>query len=238
MRRRVMPSITPMSWEQKSKNEIEEFVGRCDWGTALRQWQVRVEQFGIVLNPLFLTVTVHDPGSPEGREPALSWWPTQSVSELHQDCQRHFDQYPGTRGPVHPFMNTSKGEIDTLRFMWACRDDVDRLAGVLIAASLFGRVEGRSVYLDEKWPRIHCLKVLSDWAYQAWQQNEGQRRQYGWHHACTWVLPNQADDSVYKIDNLAALVRYLAEEHAALLSTHRPVVIEYRPSSAAQLRSA
>ena len=236
MRRRVMPSITPMSWDQKRQSEIDEFVGRCDWDAALRQWHMRVEQFGIDLNPLFLTVTVHDPGSPEGREPALSWWPTRSIDKLREECLNHFARWPGSRGPIHASANyTRQGEIDTLAHLWACKDRPDKIAAILIAGSLFSRIESRRPQHHAlKWPSYPCVRVLQDWAYECWRDPG---TSWGWHPSSTSVIPVMSEDWTYQIDSMTTMVRYLAEEHAALLSTHRPVVIEYRPTSGAQLRS-
>jgi hypothetical protein len=45
----------------------------------------------------------------------------------------------------------------------------------------------------------------------------------------TQVLPDNNHDYDYKIDNFHALIRYLAEEHASVLSSFKPVAIVFKP---------
>lgn len=192
-----------------------------------RAWSRRLSDFGVTLDPLFQSISVHDPANPHGRESALSWWPTESVRALQEDCQRHFDRWPGTRGPIHlPAYYTRQGEIDTLQHLWQHKDNQEKVAAILLADSLFSRMQSRRARYPDNWPKFSCVKVLADWAYATWQ---GPGPHTMWHPSCTEVLPATSEDYVYKIDTMDALVQYFTEEHASLLRKHRPVVIEYGP---------
>jgi hypothetical protein len=50
---------------------------------------------------------------------------------------------------------------------------------------------------------------------------------HDWHQACTEVVPVRNEDFVYEIKDIWGLVRYLAEEHASLLLTVKPVQLVY-----------
>ncbi|EIC30339.1 hypothetical protein Metal_2626 [Methylomicrobium album BG8] len=213
------------SWEQQRQREIEEFSKHWSWERVFRAWTDRLNDFSIVVDPLFLSIQVHDPASPTERPSALSWWPTDSIRSLHQDCQRHFDRWPGTSGPIHPpSYYTRQGELDTLDYLWESKDDIETTAAILFAASLFSRLENKRRRYPDNWPKFSCAQILVCWAYGRWHSAGPHRT---WHSSCTDVLPYMSDDWIYKIDTMDALVRYLAEEHASLLLRYRPVVIEY-----------
>lgn len=119
----------------------------------------------------------------------------------------------------------SKGEYVTLNHLWRLRDDPEGIAAVLIAGSFFPRMDAsRSYYSDDFWPPRYCARELREMAYTCWRKKS---EHWGWHFACTQVLADKSEDWYFKIDSLHTLVRYLAEEHASLLLTHVPVVIEY-----------
>lgn len=213
------------SWEQQRQREMEEFSKHWNWDRVFHTWTDRLSDFSVSVEPLFLSIPIHDPGNPNGRPSALSWWPTDSVQVLQQECQRHLDQWPGTRGLIHPpSYYTRQGELDTLAYLWDAKGDMETTAAILFAASLFSRLESRRRQRPDNWPKYFCANILADWANSRWR---GERSFDTWHPSCTDVLPYTSDDSVYKIETMEALVRYLAEEHASLLLKYRPVVIEY-----------
>lgn len=223
MKRRVASD----NWEQRLKREVEEFADGWSWDRVLRHWQRRVKEFATPLSPLFTTVRVLDPANPVGRETALSWWPSEAIVELHASCQRHFDRYPGTVGAIHPDqINQRQGELATLDYLWEHRDNSEKVVAILIAASLWPRLYSSRSNRPESWPPHRCVAVLDQWALECWQ---GKGAGFGWHYLSTEVVPFRAADYDYKIESMGALVRYLAEEHAALLLTHRPVAIEFVP---------
>lgn len=210
--------------ERERQTKFNEFVDGWDWPRVLIDWNERLKDFNVSLDLLFQTVSVHDPKSPTGRAPALSWWPA-SIRAPNKDHQKFLDHYPGCNGPIHLYDSMTRGEIDTLAHLWEHKNEPEKIAAILIAGSLFARVESRrSHYEHEKWPLKNGVRELSKWAYTAWQGTDWRS---GWSSLNTQVLPVVTSDWDYKIDTMKALVRYLAEEHAALLCAYRPVVIEY-----------
>ncbi|MEW6230475.1 MAG: hypothetical protein AB1700_20715, partial [Bacillota bacterium] len=142
--------------------------------------------------------------------------------------QRHLDRFPGTYGPIHPSAYyTRKGELETLNYLWEHREDTEKVAAILIAASLFSRLgSSRGRYPRDEWPPYHCVGVLSQWAYERWL---GTGSASAWSRSCTEVLPAANEDYVYKLDSMLAIVRYLAEEHVLVLSKYKPVSIVFKP---------
>lgn len=59
----------------------------------------------------------------------------------------------------------------------------------------------------------------------------------GWHHACTQVLPYMSDDYCYGLETLHALIRYLAEEHAAVLHQYTPTEVVFVSKRSPSVRS-
>ena len=198
-------------------------------------WRDRLDDFEVAVDPIFREISVRDPSNPWERKPALSWWPTKDFEVLRGNIHRHFERFPGSKGPVHPdTTNVLKGELETLEHLWCVRDDPNKVAAVLVSASLFSRLESSRKHKPDTWPHFLSLEKLQGWAYSCWRA-PGARR--SWHYASTSALPFQSHDYVYKIDTMEALVRYLAEEHAALLLKYRPVVINYVSDTKPALRA-
>ena len=154
---------------------------------------------------------------------------------MRERINEHFQRWPGTNGPVHYYGQISRGELTTLEHLWALKDDPEGIAAVLIAGSMFPRQDAsRSHYPDEYWPPRVCVGALREMAHARWRDKS---ESWGWHYSCTHVLAGRNDDWHFKIDRLRSLVRFLAEEHASLLITHVPVVIEYTSELGRALRS-
>lgn len=213
------------SWEQQRQRQIDDFLRDWTWEQVFRFWRRCLDDFGIDLEPLFQSVTIHDPANPVGRQSEIAWWPAKLIHTKQMDCQRHFDEHPGTRGLTHPdSYGSSVGEATTIEYLWQKKSDPEITAAILFAASLFSRIGSARKHYPDNWPPIFAVKVLADWAYERWL---GTGRHEMWHYACTTVLPLKSEDHVYRIDSMHALVRYLAEEHTSLLLKYRPVVIEF-----------
>ena len=178
------------------------------------------------MNPLnlFVDVSVHDPANPTGRTSELSWWPAQGIKEQQEYVQQHFLEWPGTRGPIH-IGNQRKGELETLGHLYEFKSDADSVAAILIAASLFARLRSsRRNFPADQWPPFSCVEAVEVMAYHQWQ---GEQYRIPWADTCTVVLPYNSRDWDYKITDVNALVRYLADEHAAVFSQYRPVVVNF-----------
>lgn len=213
------------SWEEQRQHQIDEFIGDWNWEKVFRYWSNRLDDFNITLAPLFQVVRVHDPANPSGRPSEIAWWPTKSIQSQHMDCQRHFDTHPDTRGPTHPdAIVSSVGETTTIKYLWENKSDPEIVSAILLASSFFSRIGSARKHYPENWPPFSAVKVLADWVFSRWL---GSDLHSPWHYSCTTVLPWWSEDSVYKIDSMHALIRYLAEEHAVILLNYRPVVIEF-----------
>jgi hypothetical protein len=211
-------------WQADWKRRRAQFVQNWDWTYVLSTWRHRMKEFGVRLDPLFTEIPIWDPQNPV-REEKLSWWPRESIRERQKIVQRHFLKFPGTRGDEHANQSFRQGEVDTLYHLWRHRDTADSVTAVLLAGSLFRRLESRrGQYSHEYWPDRAGVEALLEWATE---QLGGRHSWSGWHYACTDVLPVRNDDFYYKIESLPSLVRYLAEEHAELLRTYRPVVVRF-----------
>ena len=209
--------------EQRQLRELEEFRRGWDWQSVFFRWKARLENFALDPLNLFVEVSVHDPANPIGREPELSWWPSQRIKEQQEYVQQHFLEWPGTRGPIH-IDNQRKGELETLSHLYEFKGNPQSVAAILIAASLFARLRStRRSFPADQWPPLRCVEGLETMAYHQWQ---GAFR-IPWADTCTVVLPYCSHDLTYKIADLHAMVRYLAEEHAAVFSQYRPVIVNF-----------
>lgn len=210
--------------EKQHKREIENFTDGWNWNRIFSAWSNRIDDFPISIEPLFTAVCVHDPEYPVGRQNALSWWPAKRINELQIDFQRHMNSFPGTHGPVNPF-GQLKGEFDTLDYLWEYKDDKEKIAAILINASLFTRLySSRREYPKDNWPRYYCAKEIWKWAYKVWHDEKSFSP---WQHYHTEVLPYLNWDYDYKISDINALIRFLAEEHALMLLNYKPVSIVF-----------
>jgi hypothetical protein len=210
--------------EEARRREVEEFRGDWNWSRVFFRWKSRLEDFAIDPLDLFVKVSVHDPAYPIGRDHELSWWPGREIRERQEYVQHHFLQWPGTHGPIH-VDNQRKGELDTLRHLYEFRHDAESVAAILIAASLFARLRSsRRDFPRDRWPSFQCVEVLEDMAYHRWR---GERPYVPWADTCTVVLPFISCDWDYSITSLGTLIRYLAEEHAAVFSQCRPVIVDF-----------
>lgn len=220
---------TSDSWNDRERllsQQVAQFAATWDWERVFGHWKSRLEDFGIDPSNLFREVTVCDPADPSGRAPSLSWWRAQDVRERQEKLQQHLLQWPGTTGPIHPeTYYQRKGELDTIQYLYESKDDATALAAVLIAASLFARLRARRrTYPSDLWPPFQCAEVLEKLAYAHWNAT---RRVLGWADTCTVVIPYISPDYHYPITTLDALVRYVAEEHAALLCQYQLIEIRF-----------
>jgi hypothetical protein len=218
-------SKSRVDWaEEARRRELEDFRKDWDWSGVFWHWKSRLEDFAIDPLDLFVHVSVHDPAYPTGREPELSWWPRRQIRERHEYVQHHFLRRPGTHGPIH-VENQRKGELDTLQHIYESKDDAENVAAILIAASLFARLRSnRRDFPRDRWPPFRCVEVLEQMAYRRWQ---GEQFYVPWADTCTVVLPFVSHDWDYSITSLDTLIRYLAEEHAAVFSQSCPVMVSF-----------
>ena len=221
-----MPRKTLNSFKSQHDKEIEAFVESWDWPEVTFSWKRRLEDFSVDIANIFTYIHVYDSSNPCGRKPQLTWCNSHDIRELQLELQEHFDKHPGTVGPADPDCNSiRKGEYQTLEYLWEFEDSEEMLCAVLVSASLFPRMHSsRRHYPHDNWPPYYCVNVLDEWAKEKLYES---KKFYDWHYSCTDVIPrhNMNHDYVYVIESLGGIIQYLAEEHAALLSSIKPVQI-------------
>lgn len=210
-------------WRVRLNHEFKRFMDGWNWEDVYRTWGIRLGDFGVSVEKLFSELQVHDPHNPIGRDEYLTWCPVDSICEYHLELQRHYDRLPGTFGPLETYIQR-KGEQHTLDYLWKFKDQPDKVAAVLIAASLFYRTESTRKRYPDTWPSQYCVRQLAVLALSQF----GKAR-FPWHYSCTKVLPFSSYDWEYTIADIGGLVRFLAEEHAAVLLKYQPLVILFQP---------
>lgn len=193
-----------------------------DWNNIFSIWRRCIQERNIPLRPFFTEITVYDPGNPTGRDPVAMWLPDNSIRETHLALQRHFERWPGTNGPT--YKGLARGEFETLQYLWAYRNNVEAIAAIMISASLFPELKSsRKSYPWDEWPpRTDVLSVYNH-ILKKW--HTGRKRP--WHHSCVQLLPHDGIGNGVQCSSLSALIRSLADNHARILTTYRPVAVVF-----------
>lgn len=213
------------NWERQRKTETDEFFDGWDWQQIFRTWKNKIFDYPISIDPLFKEITIYDSKNPYERENVLTWQPIKEISEFQLEIQRHFDNWPGTVGPINQY-GTRQGELCTLDYLWEYQEDIEKIAAILINASLFTRLySSRNNFPVENWPSYWCVQKLYEMALKKWNSEE---KHFLWQHYHTEVLPYLKRDYDYQLNSLHALITYLAEEHALLLLKYYPVVVVFK----------
>ena len=120
----------------------------------------------------------------------------------------------------------SKGAMITAAYLWEARQDPELIAAVLLEASVFARMgSSRALYPSDNWPPMQHVREDRD---SIGHIITGRLKGFeGWPLMCTTVLPVSCEDWWYRVDNIYALWRLLAEEHARLYCQYRVVKIDF-----------
>jgi hypothetical protein len=215
--------------------EQQEFCKHLDWESVVADWRSRAAQAAVRLDPFFESIRIFHPGHPDGRPSIATWWRSQSLQKRAANLQRYLarsciPELSSSERLENPLRDderpSRKGEMQTLGFLWLCRESPEKLAAVLILASLFSRKESVRTWYPELWPPRHCLDPLQLRCRQAMSDV---REFWQWENLCTQVIPYVSSDHERRIESMDALLQYLFEEHMTLLQQYRPVVIEFVP---------
>lgn len=213
------------TWEKHQQRIINQYLKGWDWNQVYGVWCDQFCRLSVSLDPLFSEIWVYDPDYPKGRERFLSWCPVDNIYDFQLKLQRHFDKYPGTHGPTNPY-NFLDGEMQTLEYLWSYKDNMEKIAAILISGSLFSRLRSsRRHFPGDNWPPYICVDQIAKWANEEWNR---ERHFYSWQHYHTDVLPYTNFDYELNIQNIETLVRYLADEHAKVFENYKPVNIEFK----------
>lgn len=199
-----------------------KFMEGWDWERIYHTWDMRLSDFGVSPKPLFKKINVHDPKYPTDRPHSLTWCSIKAIPGYHLELQRHYDLLPGTIGPIRNYSHR-KGEFVTLEYLWEYREQPQKVAAILISASLFYRLESTRKRYSKLWPSQHCVHQIANLALAKYNQE-----QFPWHYSSTEVLPFSRPDWEHKITDINGVVRFLAEEHASILSKYQPMVIYFQ----------
>ena len=201
-----------------------EFSLEWSWNRVSQIWHSEIKKYGIPIEPLFLTIETHDPTNPIDRNDDYSWCPTDEIEKYRLALQRHFDKFPGTLGPIHKYLYL-KGEEITLTLLWHYRDDIEKVAAVLISASLFSRHKSsRGRGHRDNWPNPAYVEAFDDLVHNQWHTLD----LWSWQHYHTEVLPYRELDYNYDIQDIACLIRFFAAEHVGMLREYRPLRIVFQ----------
>ena len=202
------------------------------WDRVFHVWQERIAPLGCTFSDPFITVHVHDPKQPTGRETRIDWWPTSSVHMKRKQLQHHFNRYPGTNGFNWP---ESRGQFTTLEFLSRHRSDPQMQAAILIRASMFSRLHSsQRQYPIKYWPSYSEVAKIDGVARDFLNEREGF---CCWSTACTGVLPYSQCDYNSRINSTTSLIRYLADEHSILFRNYVPVEIIFDALPDAELEA-
>ncbi len=216
------------NWQEQGKKEVEEFLSYYTWDQFVKAWLERLAELGIDLEHVFRTVKFRDPLAKD--ENSLhtmhAWWRKGSIDNEKIRIQRELlEERLRTRLPIYVTEeNASKGELVAAHNFCNSREDVTLMCASLVDASLFSRLGSSRLSYPTDWPPINCVNEIRSWAIKALRAAELYR---GWDHFYTWVLPCTNSDWDYRFTSARALTRYLAEEHATLLHTYIPVILEF-----------
>lgn len=224
--------------EAETAQLVADFTKGWSWDLVFSVWSCRLQELNVCLKPLFKSIEVHDPGYPAGRRSHVEWCPVEKLADLPRTRQQWFDAHPKRVEPQH-YRYARWGEAETLQYLLEAQTDIQKIAAILIAGSLFARMgSSRNQYPVKQWPRYPEVKALLDWAHVVWFGPDGATGwpEHAWPMACTQVLPYCSPDYNCHIKDMAALVRYLAEEHAIGLQQHPPVITTYVARRAPELQ--
>lgn len=210
------------SWQLRLKYELKKFIEGWDWERIYYSWKQQIQGFGVSLDPLFKQLDVYDPKYKIERQNMITWCPVEKIPDFHLRLQRSYDMFPGTDGPVGDYIYR-KGELVTLRYLWNFKEKPQKVAAILIAASLFYRLgSSRNIY-PKTWPSYFNVSHIAEVALAQF----GEVR-FPWHISCTEVLPISSPEWEYTLTDISGVVRFLAEEHAKVFLKYQPIEICFR----------
>lgn len=204
---------------QRKQLEVPAFFEGWDWNRVFNSW--RYELMGLdtsLESPLFTELRLFVPGYSWERV-ELNWCPPEKILPFHALRQSVFDR-SGMEELYMGNLSYGEGPKYTLDHLWNIRDDIHKVAAVLISASLFPLIHSSRAYRDrDMWPSYVCLDRLDDWARDAWGISHG-----SWPNACTDVLPFGRNPRE-PITTAEQLIRWFATDHALLLTKYFPIAL-------------
>jgi len=193
------------------------------WRDILNWWASAMQGMESSVADPVLNVALHDPHAPSGREPELHWWPKNSL--LHLQTQAQADLLPGPRNPAPAITRLRAGQRETLRQLLNAQGDPDRVAAIMIAASLHPIVTSYIGFrggLAPGWPRWLSPSRIYDPAIE-------RIGCHPWTRAQSYVLPFLARDLCRNYTSVRVAVESIAMESRLVLLQYQAVQIVFGP---------
>jgi hypothetical protein len=146
------------------------------------------------------------------------------VVEIGQRVQVWFERNPDAYYVPDFVMDGRFGEHTgpraTAEHLAEAGSDPNRVAAVLLGASLFTRIEStRKHYPRDEWPPISIAETLREWMRRTHDSR--------WHASCTSTLPLHYGGCGCVIRSMQGFLEALALEHARALHAFVPVRVEF-----------
>lgn len=191
-------------------------------------WKEEVEALGIDLSTVIHEVRIVYPrwvgervrGS-DGMS-LVEWWPKKEVTERSQEVQRWLDEpHEGYSLPAWLINHFDrKGARYTIEHLIQAGGDVEKIAAVFIAASLFSRMgSARRCYPREEWPPYEVANAMGNWAHT--------KMQCSWPAMCTDALPIVDEPTGLVLKRMPQFIRFLAAENARSLHMFTPIRVVF-----------
>lgn len=194
------------------------------WSGIRCVWHSVMDRFGLTrpADPFDRLALTGDGGGDRLGGIESVWWPTAKVADLRVEAQARLTTRSLSEGWLKQGLGDGAGF--TLELLGWCRGDEELVAAALILASLFPRAVSAHRRYPQHWPPRSIAMLVHDAAYEALRRL---RRDPGWRKCETESLPVHSTDEAYRIEDLAGLVRYLAEEQAVALVAYRPTLLSF-----------
>lgn len=199
----------------------EQFIEGEEWNDIYRIWKHTMDEFGVDTRDFFSNLTIKNPLYNE--ELAwVTWYFKGKDDELFSKIIVQNKGYPEYPLQIH-YLDMDASLIKTLEHLFSIKDDQEKVASVLICASLFIRLfSSNRKFPQELWPPYDAVVKIYEIADDKWGRDVTGR---AWLHSCSQLLPIYSNDYDYKISSIRGLIRYLAEEHCKVFLQYTAISI-------------
>ena len=193
------------------------------WNDLFSHWRWFFEDHQFPLKMGFTEIPVSPPMGDQIGKNIVDWWPTAKLAERRDFLTREFAFWGWDR--------QRKGTLHTAELLYACRDDPEQQAAVLIGASAWDKIQA----LPASW-RGETLKLLKEILVAVCHSPEGPFKQRGrevWHHAMRGTLPVNIVDrdlgECVRIKSYEDFVQLAAIEATLATLAWTPVILNPTP---------
>jgi hypothetical protein len=201
-------------------NKSKPLSNMPTWDMIFFIWESTLDSFGVDVNQIIIDIDLKK-NRFKCPEHYFSWWPKGDLEGAKGVVSKSFDDN------YHPYLIKKSSidrrfrpaEISTLDMLWSVKNEPEKIAGLLLSASIFDR-RYRGNFPINHWPEPKLVDELFYMTVTRWQ---GEGRFSLWNRSCSSVLPILNRDTDFQINEIKTLIRYLAIEHCQLLSKYQPV---------------